>query len=178
MRPWLIVLGIQLYLFSRYARLDAEFHYWLHGLAGAALGVGLLTAAALVRGRSPGGVWVAGLAGALYSATPDILFIALDRVHEYWMDAFALHIGVHFVPAPLATAFALFAAALCAWAAATLGHRRLGAALLALTVGLASAALLTRDPIPTTLDQLRAGSADALLCRLPERGVIRASLPV
>ncbi len=71
------------------------------------------------------------------------------------MDAFALHIGVHFVPAPLGTAFALFAAALCAWAATTLDHRRLGAALLALTIGLASAALLTRHPIPTTLDQLR-----------------------
>lgn len=170
MRPWLVVLGIQLYLFSRYARLDAEFHYWLHGLAGAALGVGLLTAAALVRRRSPRGVWVAGLAGALYSATPDILLIAVDRVHEYWMDAFALHIGVHFVPAPLGTAFALFAAALCAWAATTLDRRRLGAALLALTLGLASAALLTRHPIPTTLDQLRAAPGEVLFCRLGPTG--------
>ncbi|MGH8909758.1 MAG: hypothetical protein ACRD0K_25515 [Egibacteraceae bacterium] len=166
---WLVVLAVQAYLFSRYLRLGAEFHYWLHGLAGAALGLMALTAAALARSRRPDRVWALALTGALYSAAPDILFIAADLVHERWMDAFAFHIAVHFVPVPLAAAFTVFAVALGAWAATALGRRALAAALLVIALAASGAALLARSPVPTTLaeirDQTQTGGV-ALLCPL------------
>lgn len=58
------------YLHVRYAALGAQFHFWLHGLVGAALGVSALTAVRAVRAFRGGrdstrgalAPWEAGLA--------------------------------------------------------------------------------------------------------------------
>jgi hypothetical protein len=39
-----VLLAGELYLYLRYASLDGQFHFWLHGLLGSALGLVVLTA--------------------------------------------------------------------------------------------------------------------------------------
>ncbi|MDP8978118.1 MAG: hypothetical protein M3N17_06010 [Actinomycetota bacterium] len=167
-----LVLAAEGYLFVEYTRFGALIHFWVHGLLGAALGFGVLTVwylragAAGPGGGTPAAVWVAGLAGHLYAAAPDVLFVAADLVHQWWMDVFALHVSIHFIPAPPAVLLAVFSLALAGWAAAVLGRRRTAATTLAATLVLVVAALALRDAPPTTLRELRQTPQLALRCSL------------
>jgi len=66
-----LVLLVEGYLYVRYAQFDAEFHFWLHGLLGGALGmaaviaVRLLTSRRRPHGRPAVAPWEAGGAGHL-----------------------------------------------------------------------------------------------------------------
>lgn len=60
----------------------------------------------------------------------------------------------------------VFALTLCGWAAAVLARRVVSLGLLAAAVVLTVGTLALRQPLPTTLDEVRAASGDALLCPL------------
>jgi cbb3-type cytochrome oxidase subunit 3 len=152
------VVVLEVLLYVQYTRLDGEFHYWLHGLIGGAVGLGASTAARL-RGRRGLTGWEAGVLGHLYSAAPDILFLTADLPHARWMDVFAFHVGAHFVSAPVLTALALFLLALAGYALVTsrrAGPARAAAAPLAAAVVIAAVAVATAAPVPTDVEDLRA----------------------
>ena len=109
------VVTVEVGLWWRYAQMGAEFHFWLHGLLGGAIGVAAATVWALARGRRPGAVWGSGFAGHVWSAFPDVLFISAGILHQLWMDAFAFHIAIHLIAAPLVTMLGVFALTLLAW---------------------------------------------------------------
>jgi len=168
-RSWAVVvavLGAEAYLYWRYAVYGTLFHYWLHLLFGGTIALVVLAVLRLLRPRSRAHVWGWGFAGHVWSAAPDIAFLLSGILHYWWMDVFALHVTIHFIPAPLLTTFVTFGLALLAWAAATIGRRRLAAGGLALTVAVAAVALALRTPPPTTLGELRAITQLALLCPL------------
>jgi hypothetical protein len=156
-----VVLAAELYLYLRYASLDGEFHYWLHGLIGWALGLLALTAVRLRRptpGRSRGfsvTPWEAAGVGHLYSAVPDILFLSAGVLHARWMDAFALHITVHFVPAPVLTGLAVFLLSVGAYGLVMTRRRRSAAGGLLAGVATFTLALGFAAPIPTSIQDLR-----------------------
>lgn len=149
----------EVYLYTRYAALGTQFHFWLHALVGGGIGFAGLTVAALVRRRPlprrgllAVGAWI--LAAHLYAVFPDILFIAADALHVPWMDVFALHITIHFIPLPILTTAVVFFAALGAWTAAALGRRRLAAGALIVVTAVAGAGLGLRSPIPRSLAEV------------------------
>lgn len=159
------VIAVEVWLYLRYAELGAQFHFWLHGLFGGAIGLGLLAAWRLVRptALSP---WGPGFLGHLYSAFPDVLFLSAGIVHMYWMDAFAFHISLHFIPAPLWWMLGVFVLALSGERLAA--HRRRAATLgaLMLSVGAVVLGLALRAPLPDTLQDVRAAPGIAVMCPL------------
>jgi hypothetical protein len=165
--PVVLVLVVEASLAVSYARLDVLVHYWLHALAGATAGLAVLVAVALVRRHRAPGAWLSAGAGHLVSAVPDVLFLAAGVLHVRWMDVFAAHITVHFLPAPLVTLTVLFAVAVAAWAAVACGRRRAAAALLALLLAGSAGALRAAGEPPRTLDGLREAPEIALRCPLP-----------
>lgn len=183
MNPRVLAVGImgvvEVYLFQRYRWLGSEFHFWLHGLFGAALGVGLLTLVELTRGPSRRrSVLAAGFVGHLYSAMPDVLFLGAGILHYMWMDAFAFHIALHFIPAPLATMLGVFTLALAGWGCAVLGRRRLATVALVAAALVTGGALLVRAPLPATLTEVRAAPGLTLLCPVTDNIVATsAELP-
>lgn len=150
------------YLYYRYAQLGAEFHFWLHGLFGAALGLAALTALRIVKSRrhridpATGAVtpWEAGWLGHIYSAVPDILFLGFGVLHVLWMDVFAFHITLHFIPAPLITMTVLFVLTLGAYGLAASRKPIVAGATLLTATGILIAALTLAEPIPDTLADL------------------------
>lgn len=167
------VIIIEGYLYWRYRQLGAEFHFWLHGLFGGAIGVAAATAWALLRRRRPRPVWASGFAGHVYAAFPDVLLLSAGVLHHLWMDVFAFHIALHFIPAPLVTMLVVFGLTLLAWLLAAWDRPRVAAGALALGVAVSTVALLMASPLPTTVDQLRQQPQIALLC--PVAGVEVAS---
>jgi hypothetical protein len=165
----LLVVAAEVGIYLRYAAFGAEFHYWLHGLFGAALGF-LLVAALRLAGRRPptAAVWVAGLLAHLVSSTPDALYLNLGVVHVRWMDVFAFHISIHFVDRPLLVVLMAFVGALAAWGAAVLRRPALALSCSALVVLVAAGALATRAPIPSSLAEVREQAAGRLICVLPQ----------
>lgn len=159
------VIAIEAYLYTQYAALDAQFHFWLHGLFGAALGLVALAAFRMTIGTraTP---WGPGFLGHVYSALPDVLFLTFGVLHALWMDVFAFHISLHFIPWPLPTMLVVFTLALAAERAAA--HRRPAVALGAVAAGatLLVIGLALRSPLPETLHDLRARPGIALLCPL------------
>ncbi len=160
----LLLVG-ELALRWRYGAYGAGFHFWLHGLIGAGLGLSAVGAAGAL-GR-PGGLrrpvaWAA--LGHTVSALPDVLFLAADILHVPWMDVLALHITVHFLPAPLVTAAAVFTLGAASAAAARLDRRRVAGALLGATAVVLAAGLALRTPLPRTLEEVCEVSEDALVC--------------
>jgi hypothetical protein len=148
----------EVYFFARYAENGALFHFWLHLLLGGWVGIGLLAVHRLARRtRSRVRPWHAGFFGHLYSALPDVLFLAVGLLHAAWMDLFALHITAHFLwPNALVAGLVLWGLAVLGLVAAVWRAPRLAAgALLASLVFLGSAIAL-RAPLPSTLGELRA----------------------
>jgi hypothetical protein len=168
-RHWasfVLVLVFEVWLYTKYAALGAEFHFWLHTLFGAALGLVALTLLRLARRRRAGSVasWEAGWLGQLYSVFPDILFLAFGVLHMLWMDWFAFHISLHFVPRPLLTMWLLFTLALAAYGLASVGRRMLSASVLLSCVGIAALALALAPDVPVTLGEIRDHDGLALIC--------------
>ncbi len=170
-RLWLAAVAViilEVLSYREYARFDAEFHFWLHGLIGAALGLAALTAARLLARRRGDGSspvrprvtpWEAAFLGHVYSALPDILFLAAGVPHHYWMDVFTFHITVHFVPAAVLTALALFLLALLGYGLAMTGRPRVtgaGVGTFAAAALVATLALAAAAPIPDDIQDLRA----------------------
>lgn len=159
------VIALEVWLYVQYADLGAQFHFWLHGLFGGAIGLFLVAAWRLVRptGLSP---WGPAFLGHLYAAFPDALFLAAGIVHMSWMDVFAFHISLHFIPAPLWWMLGVFVLALSGERLAA--HHRRGAAsgVLALAVAAVGLGLVLRAPVPETLHEVRARPGIALLCPL------------
>jgi hypothetical protein len=163
-RRWIsaaLVLLTEGYLYFRYARLGAEFHFWLHGLFGAALGLAALAIVRIARARhhrdpARGAVapWEGSWVGHVYSALPDVLFLGFGVLHVLWMDVFAFHITLHFIPAPLITMLGLFLLALAAYGLAASRHPWYATTTLIAGTGLLLAALAMAAPIPGSLADL------------------------
>ena len=168
-RRWLsllLVVGFEVYLYDAYADLGAQFHFWLHSLFGAALGLAALTLLRLARRRRDGAVapWESGWLGQLYSAFPDILFLGFGVLHMLWMDVFALHITLHFVPRPLLTMWALFALTLLGYGLAMTGRRRTSLATLSVSGAVLASVLAAAPDVPSTIGELRDHDGLALIC--------------
>lgn len=82
------------------------------------------------------------------------------------MDRFALHIRLHFIPAPLASMFVVFSLALAGWVAIELGAARVAAVSIVGAAGVLVVLLLLQAPIPRNLQDLRDRRSIALLCPL------------
>lgn len=161
-----IIIIVEVYLYRQYAHLGAEFHFWLHGLLGASIGLLTLTVWRLLTRRagriSP---WEAGVLGHLYSMVPDILFITFGLLHVYWMDVFAFHIRIHFIHQPVISMLTVFCFSLLAYALSQSGKKRgaVWAGGLAITILLGS--LLLSSPVPQNLSQIQRHSRHyAWLC--------------
>lgn len=164
-----LVAAFEGYLYYRYAQLGAQFHFWLHGLFGLTLGLSALTAWRLVRRKLDGRVapWEAGALGHVYSAVPDVLFLVFGVLHMVWMDVFALHISLHFVPYPLQTQLVLVGLALAAYGLARDGRRRPAAGALVGALVVVGVAMLVRYPIPGSVGEMREnGPGLAWMCPL------------
>lgn len=157
----LVVVAFEVYLYLRYAALGATFHYWLHLLLGGYLAVALLALHRLRRRRRARlRAWEAGFLGHLWSATPDVLFLAVGLLHERWMDVFSLHITAHFLwPDALSAALVLWTLAVVAYVAAVLGARRIAALGLVASLGFLAVSISLRAPVPTTIEQARSQAA-------------------
>lgn len=164
-RWWVSVAIVALtegYLYSRYAQFGAQFHFWLHVLFGAALGVAALTIVRMVRNRRRHGdpasatvaPWEAGWLGHLYSVVPDVLFLGFGVLHVRWMDVFAFHITLHFIPAPLVTMLVVFVLTLAAYGLAASRRPGPSTAVLVVATGVLVAALALAEPIPGSLAEL------------------------
>jgi hypothetical protein len=142
----------------------------LHGLFGAALGLAALTAlralTAWRRDRDPasGAIapWEAGWLGHFYSALPDVLFLGFGVLHALWMDVFAFHITLHFIPAPLLTMLALFLLALLGYGLTASRHPRAAAGTLGAGIVILNVALALAEPLPHSIQDLRADRGIAL----------------
>lgn len=168
-RRWATLVLVMLFegwLYTRYAALGAQFHFWLHTLFGAALGLAALTVLRLARRRRDGPVaaWEAGWLGQLYSVLPDILFLAFGVLHMLWMDVFALHISLHFVPRPLLTMWALFTLTLVAYGLAMSGKRTASSAVMGTFLTMTALALLMAPDAPVTVGEVRGHDGLALMC--------------
>lgn len=161
-----LVVVIEVVLYVRYAAAGAQFHFWLHGLFGFALGLAALTVLRLLHGESRVRAPESGLVGQLYSAFPDVLFASFGLLHVLWMDAFAFHVSLHFIPGPLITMSAVLMLALAGEAASRLGLRRVAMAAVASAVAVTGVALALRSPIPKSLDELHQTPGLALVCPL------------
>lgn len=163
-------------MYYRYALLAAQFHFWLHGLFGAALGLAALTLLRMVTIRrrprhDPATGTVAPREASwlshIYSALPDVLFLGFGVLHMMWTDVFAFHITLHFVPAPLSTMLVLFVLTLLAYGLAASRKPVLASGTLLAATGILLAALALAEPIPDSLADLHVIGA---CCCVPSRG--------
>lgn len=151
-----LIIFVEVIFYRQYASLNAEFHFWLHGLFGAAIGLTAVTVWNLVKRKQPAlSGWEAGALGHIYSAVPDIIFVAFGVLHMYWMDVFALHISIHFLPAPVATMLIIFLLSLIAYGLTAEGYRKGAGGCLVLALLILSTALLFKAPVPTNLREVQ-----------------------
>ena len=151
------IVVVEVLFYRQYAHLGAEFHFWLHSLFGAALGVTGVTLWQLILPRKimKLSAWEAGFLGHVYSAIPDILFVAVGVLHMYWMDVFALHITLHFVRQPILTMLILFLLSLLAYGCLQSSQRRLSQYVVVAWFIILGGSLLLRHPLPHSLRQIR-----------------------
>jgi hypothetical protein len=153
------LLAGEIYLYLRYASFDGQFHFWLHALLGWALGLAVLTALRLRGGDNARPVrvtaWEAVGLGHLYSAFPDILFLSGELLHARWMDVFALHITVHFIPAPVLTVLVLFLLATAGYGLAMTRRRRAAVGGLIAAGATLAVAVTFASPLPSSIEDLR-----------------------
>lgn len=161
-----LVVLFEVWLYREYAELGAQFHFWLHSLFGGALGVAGLTLLRVARRRRDGPVapWETGWIGQLYSAFPDILFLGFGVLHMLWMDVFALHITLHFVPRPLLTMWALFTLTLLGYGLAMSGRPRPALAVLGVSGAVLVAVVAAAPGLPDTIGEVRDHDGLALIC--------------
>lgn len=151
-----LVVFFEVILYRQYASLDAEFHFWLHSLFGAAVGLSAVSIWKIIKGKSAGiSGWEAGALGHIYSAVPDIIFIAFGVLHMYWMDVFAIHISIHFLPAPVATMLIIFLLSLVAYGLSAEGHRKSATYCLVIAASVLSVSLLFKSPVPSNLKEVQ-----------------------
>jgi hypothetical protein len=99
--------------------------------------------------------WEAVGLGHLYAAVPDILFLSGELLHVRWMDAFALHITVHFIPAPVVTVLVLFLIAALGYGLAISRRRRAAAGSIVVAGAAFAVAVGLAAPLPSSIDELR-----------------------
>jgi hypothetical protein len=155
----LVAAELYLYLYLRYDSLDGQLHYWLHGLLGWGLGLSVLALLQL-RARdnfrpAPVTAWEAVAVGHLYSAFPDILFLTGELLHAGWMDVFALHITIHFIPGPVLSALVLFLLATVGYGLAMSRRRRAAAVAVTAAAAILAVAVTLAAPLPESIDDLR-----------------------
>jgi len=102
----------------------------------------------------------------MYSAFPDVLFVSFGLLHVPWMDVFAFHVSLHFIPAPLVTMTGVVMLALGSETVSRLGLRKTAAVGTAAAVSVTGAALLLRAPVPGSLGELHQRPGLALVCPL------------
>ncbi|MET9835956.1 hypothetical protein ABZ078_43290 [Streptomyces sp. NPDC006385] len=171
-RAWIsatLVLTTEVVLYAGYANYGAQFHFWLHGLFGGALGLAALTVVRAIPGHGSGRAspWESGFLGHLYSALPDLLFLGFGVLHVLWMDVFAFHITLHFIPAPLYTMLAVFVLTLAAYGLVMTRRRWSAVAALAVAAAIVVIALAFAAPIPHSVQQIRDHPGLSLLCPVP-----------
>lgn len=88
------------------------------------------------------------LDGHVYSAVPDVLFLGFGVLHVLWMDVFAFHITLHFVPVPLVTMLVLFVLTLLTYGLAASGKALAAVGVLAGATGVLVIALALAAPLP------------------------------
>jgi hypothetical protein len=159
--------ALEVYLYRRYALLGSQFHFWLHLLFGAAIGLSAWTVARVLRPTWRHGLLAMTALAHLWSAFPDVLFILGGVLHQRWMDVFAAHISMHFVPRPIVTSAVLTVLAGIGASLARVDRSRLAVFMVAMTALGAAGALLLRTPIPDTLTQVRADPQIVRFCPLP-----------
>lgn len=161
-----LVLAFEIWLYTEYAALGAQFHFWLHTLFGAALGLVALTLLRLVRRRQDGRTapWEAGWLGQFYSIFPDILFLTFGVLHMMWMDVFALHISLHFVPRPLLAMWVLFTLSLVGYGLSRAGYRLSATVTLGVFAAVGAFAIALAPDMPVRLDEVRGHGGLALMC--------------
>lgn len=99
--------------------------------------------------------WESGIAGHLYSAVPDVLFLGFGVLHVLWMDVFAFHITLHFVPVPLLTMLALFLLTLAGYGLAASRHGWYAGTTLVTALGVLLLALSLAAPIPGSIHDVQ-----------------------
>lgn len=112
----LLAAGVEVRIFLSYEANDAGFHYLAHLFAGASLALLVMALIAWRRGRPVRFplMWIT--AAHLFAMAPDFAFMD-GAPHEHWMDVFAGHIDIHFIPGANLTLFAVFAGSLAAYLA-------------------------------------------------------------
>ncbi len=83
-----------------------------------------------------------------------MLFLGFGVLHMLWMDVFAFHITIHFIPAPLLTMLALFLLTLVAYGLAMSRRRLPAAGTLTAAAAVLAAALALAAPVPDDIHDL------------------------
>lgn len=153
---WILFILFEVALLQyQYAIRGTSWHFLLHSLSGAGLGLAAAALYSAVR-RQPVNPWLWAIVAQIISASPDFMFMLMRMPHELWMDVFLGHISIHTAPQPLPVALALFIVGGWAWyVTSSLGRIRIGVSLTVLTILLWLATMALHKPIPTTLEQYR-----------------------
>lgn len=97
-KSWLIMvlLAIELFIFSRYQAHDAGIHFFLHSLAAVTIVFSVATMFILLGKKIRGLVYAAFLLHQ-YAMIPDYLY-SLGYVHKFWMNIFLGHLWLDGLP--------------------------------------------------------------------------------
>ena len=146
-----LVLYEVILLVHQYASRGTSWHYLVHSMIGAGLGLGIAAIIASVR-HQPSNPWLWALFLQTISMLPDYIFIFTRMPHDQWMDVFVGHISIHTSPQPLLIALMIFIAGGWAWfVSSSLQKYRLGLILAATCFMLLAIDLSFHRALPTKL---------------------------
>lgn len=160
-----VLVLAEIVLFRAYGAFDSAFHWAAHFLVAVALTAVVLCAYLLVAGRPAPGQLLTVLGLHLYAMFPDLLF-RWGIPHARWMNVFAGHVAVHYLPggdrswlAVAVLAVAGYVLLLARWVSA---RDREATAGLAPGLGLGGSAVwrAQSDPRTTPLGHTRHGEAN------------------